>query len=75
MLCNAFDGCLKLYFPPQIVYALLYKSIRDADNTRITGTIGNYQYHEIKFIIVAVNQMIIKYEQVGYNKSTFLEIY
>lgn len=62
MLCNAFDRWLKLYSPSQI-YALLYKSIRDADNSRTTGTIGNYRYHEIKFIIVLVDKMIIKYEQ------------
>lgn len=65
MLCNAFDGWLKIYSPSQI-YALLYKSIRDADNARTTGTIGNYRYHEIKFIIVLVDKMIVKYEQEGW---------
>lgn len=49
----------------------LYKSIRDADNTRITRTSGNYRYHEIKFIIVPVNKMIIKYEQVDITKVLF----
>lgn len=70
MLYNAFDRWLKLYSPSQI-YALLYKSIRDADNARTTGTIGNYRYHEIKFIIVLVDKMIIKYEQEGWEIKNY----
>ncbi|MBL1228289.1 hypothetical protein IW492_03455 [Enterococcus sp. BWB1-3] len=70
MLCSAFDGWLKIYSPSK-VYALLYKSIRDADNARTTGTIGNYRYHEIKFIIVLVDKMIIKYEQEGWEIKNY----
>lgn len=70
MLCNAFDGWLKIYSPSQ-VYALLYKSVREADNARTTGTIGNYRYHEIKFIIVLVDKMIIKYEQEGWEIKNY----
>ncbi|WP_369670586.1 hypothetical protein [Enterococcus lactis] len=70
MLYNAFDGWLKLYTPSQ-VYALLYKSIRDADNARTTGTIGNYRYHEIRFVIVLVDKMIIKYEQEGWEIKNY----
>ncbi|WP_348921637.1 hypothetical protein [Enterococcus rotai] len=70
ILCNAFDGWLKLYSPSQ-VYALLYKSIRDADNARTTGTIGNYKYHEIKFIIVLVDKMIIKYEKEDWEVKSY----
>ena len=69
-LYNAFNGWLKLYSPSQ-VYALLYKSIRDADNARTTGTIGNYKYHEIKFIIVLVDKMIIKYEKEGWEVKSY----
>lgn len=70
MLCNAFERWLQLYSPSQ-VYALLYKSIREADNARTTGTIGNYRYHEIKFIIVLVDKMIIKYEQEGWEIKSY----
>lgn len=70
MLCNAFDRWLKLYSPAQ-VYALLYKSIRDADNARTTGAIGNYKYHEIKFIIILVDKMIIKYEKEGWEVKSY----
>ncbi|EAC4530825.1 hypothetical protein IT97_07045 [Listeria monocytogenes] len=70
MFCNALAGWLELYSPSQ-VYALLYKSIRDADNARTTGTIGNYRYHEIKYIIVLVDKMIIKYEQEGWEIKNY----
>lgn len=65
MFCKALDRWLELYSPSQI-YALLYKSIREADNARTTGTIHNYQYHETKFIIVLVDKMIVKYEHEGW---------
>ncbi|MBC2328538.1 hypothetical protein [Listeria swaminathanii] len=68
--CNALDSWLELYSPSQ-VYALIYKSIRDADNARTTGTIGNYRYHEIKFIIVLVDKMITKYEQEGWEIKNY----
>ncbi|ENZ7247419.1 hypothetical protein ACG7YK_001350 [Enterococcus hirae] len=70
LICNAFDGWLKLYSPSQ-VYSLLYKSIRDADNARTAGTIGNYKYHEIKFVIMLVDKMIIKYEKEGWEVKSY----
>lgn len=78
-ILNAFDGWLELYSPSQI-YAILYKSIRDADNSRTLNKRGNYTFHEIAFIVKLADQMIIKYEQEGWGIQSYtypyqLEIY
>ncbi|MER2174984.1 MAG: hypothetical protein ABS911_09915 [Carnobacterium sp.] len=61
-ILNAFDRWLEFYSPSQI-YAILYKVIRDADNIRTSGKMGNYSYNEIAFIEKLADQMIIKYEK------------
>lgn len=67
---NAFDRWLELYSPSQI-YAILYKVIKDADNIRTSGNMGNFKYNEIAFIEKLADQMIIKYEKENWGIKSY----
>lgn len=58
----AFDRWMEAYTPSQI-YAIIYKSVRDVDNIRTLGKMGNYKFHEMKFVIKIADRMIVKYEK------------
>ncbi|MGM0125388.1 hypothetical protein IGI37_002787 [Enterococcus sp. AZ194] len=77
-LYNAFDKWIENYTPSQI-YAILYKSIKEADNKRTSGYMGNFRFNEISFIIKLSDEMIVKYEKENwairhYNYPKQLEI-
>lgn len=61
-LYNAFDKWIENYTPSQI-YAILYRSIKEADNKRTSGYMGNYRFNEISFIVKLGDEMIMRYEK------------